>query len=164
MQKAEVVLSMLSQKSAQNSEYVFDRLYRNLFNPDFYQLAYSTIYAKEGEMTRGVGEETIDGLSPRKVEEIIAQLRQEIYSPHPVKRASIPSRNGTLRPPGIPPLQDRLVQEIVRLLLQAVYEPVFKDASHGFRPGRCSHTALAQLKRTCKGTNWVIEGEINGCL
>ena len=162
MQRAEVVLSMLSQKSAQNSKYVFDRLYRNLFNPDFYQLAYSNVYAKEGNMTEGVDGETIDGFNTQKVEKIIAQLKQETYYPKPVKRTYIPKKDGKLRPLGIPTFQDKLVQEVIRLLLQAVYEPVFKDTSHGFRPNKSCHTALTQLKTTCKGTNWVIEGDIKG--
>src|SRR5260370_1354404 len=96
MQSAEVVLSMLGQKSTQNSEFVFDRLYRNLFNPDFYLLAYSNIYAKEGNMTEGVDGETIDGFTILKVEEIIAQLKQETYAPKPVRRTYIPKKNEKL--------------------------------------------------------------------
>jgi group II intron reverse transcriptase/maturase len=162
MQSAEVVLSMLSQKSAQNSEYVFDRLYRNLFNPDFYLRAYSNIYAREGNMTQGVDGETIDGFNTAKVEKLIESLRNETYNPKPVRRTYIPKKNGTFRPLGIPSFSDKLVQEVVRLLLQAIYEPTFKDTSHGFRPGKSCHTALAQVKTTCKGTNWVIEGDIQG--
>jgi group II intron reverse transcriptase/maturase len=137
-------------------------LYRNLFNPDFYLLAYSNIYAREGNMTEGVDAETIDGFNTKKVEEIITRLKQETYSPKPVRRTSIPKKNGAFRPLGIPSFPDKLVQEVVRLLLQAIYEPVFKDTSHGFRPGKSCHTALAQVKTTCKGTNWVIEGDIQG--
>jgi group II intron reverse transcriptase/maturase len=162
MQSAEVVLSMLGQKSTQNSEFVFDRLYRNLFNPDFFMLAYSNIYAKEGNMTQGVDETTIDGFNVTKVEELIAGLRQEIYSPKPVRRTYIPKKNGAHRPLGVPSFQDKLVQEVVRLLLQAIYEPLFKDSSHGFRPNRSCHTALTQIKTTCKGANWVIEGDMKG--
>lgn len=160
MQKAEVVLSMLSQTSTQNSAFVFDRLYRNLFNPDFYLLAYSNIYAREGNMTEGGDGSTIDGFNTEKVEEIIALLRQERYYPQPVRRTYIPSKDGKLRPLGILTFWDKLVQEVIRLLLQAVYEPIFKDSSHGFRPGRSCHTALVQVKTTGKGTNWVIEGDI----
>ncbi len=162
MQNAEVVLTMLSQQSNQNSAFVFDRLYRNLFNPDFYMLAYSNIYAKEGNMTEGIDGKTIDGFNTKKVEEIISLLRQERYYPKPVRRAYIPKKNGKLRPLGIPTFWDKLVQEVLRLLLQAVYEPIFKDTSHGFRPQRSCHTALVQLKTTGKGTNWVIEGDITG--
>lgn len=160
MQKAEIILSLLSQKSAQNKEYVFDRLYRNLFNPDFYLLAYNNIYANEGNMTAGTDDETIDGFNMDKVNTLIAMLRQETYSPKPVRRTYIPKKNGKRRPLGIPSFTDKLVQEVVRLLLQAIYEPVFKDTSHGFRPGRSCHTALVQIKTTCKSTNWVIEGDI----
>jgi group II intron reverse transcriptase/maturase len=154
MQNAEVILSILSQKSAQNSAYVFDRLYRNLFNPDFYRLASSHIDAREGPMPAGVDAEAMPGFSAPGVEEIIAQLKQETYYPQAVTRASVPRALSSWR--------DELVQEIVRLLLQAIYEPVFKDTSHGFRPGRSCHTALLQLKKACKGTHWVIEGDITG--
>jgi group II intron reverse transcriptase/maturase len=162
MQNAEIVLSMLGQKSIQNSEYVFDRLYRNLFNPDFYMLAYSNIYAREGNMTEGVDQETIDGFNIQQVQETIALLKMETYYPKPVRRTYIPKKNGARRPLGIPSFQDKLVQEVVRMLLQAIYEPLFKDTSHGFRPGRSCHTALVQVQTTCKGTNWVIEGDIRG--
>jgi len=162
MQKAEIVLSILSQKSAQDKEYVFDRLYRNLFNPDFYLLAYNNIYANEGNMTAGIDAETIDGFSTAKADMIIASLRQETYSPKPVRRTYIPKKNGKLRPLGIPSFTDKLVQEVVRMLLQAIYEPVFKDTSHGFRPERSCHTALVQIKTTCKGTTWAIEGDVQG--
>src|SRR5260221_3687667 len=94
MQKAEIVLSILSQKSALDKEYVFDRLYRNLFNPDFYLLAYNNIYANEGNMTAGIDTETIDGFTTAKVEMIIASLRQETYSPKSVRRTYIPQKNG----------------------------------------------------------------------
>jgi group II intron reverse transcriptase/maturase len=162
MQGAEVVLSMLSRKSTENSEFVFDRLYRNLFNSDFYQLAYRNIYAREGNMTQGVDDSTIDGFNKTRVEKIISLLRQETYYPKPVRRTYIPKKNGAQRPLGIPSFEDKLVQEVIRLLLQAIYEPQFKDTSHGFRPNRSCHTALAQIKTTCKGTNWVIEGDIKG--
>jgi group II intron reverse transcriptase/maturase len=162
MQRAEVVLSILSQKATQKKEYGFDRLYRNLFNPDFYLLAYNNIYANEGNMTAGIDSETIDGFNINKVEALIAMLRQETYRPKPVRRAYIPKKNGKRRPLGIPSFSDKLVQEVVRILLQAIYEPVFKDTSHGFRPGRSGHTALMQIKTTCKGTTWAIEGDIEG--
>lgn len=162
MQKAEIILSLLSRKAARAAGYVFDRLYRNLFNPDFYLLAYSNIYANEGNMTVGTDGETIDGFNLERVSRVIAQLKQETYCPNPVRRAYIPKKNGKRRPLGIPSFTDKLVQEVVRMLLEAIYEPVFQETSHGFRPGRSCHTALLQVKTTCKGTNWAIEGDIQG--
>src|SRR5260221_13262462 len=109
-------------------------------------LAYSNIYAKEGNMTEGVDESTIDGFNIEQVEKLIELLKQETYFPQPVRRTYIPKKNGTLRPLGIPSFLDKLVQEVVRLLLQAIYEPLFCDTSHGFRPNKSCHTALTQVK------------------
>lgn len=162
MQKAEVVLSMLAQKAKEDSTFVFDRLYRNLFNPDFYLLAYNNIYGKEGNLTEGTDQVTIDGFNMRLVEKLIEELKTETYRPRAVRRVYIPKKNGKLRPLGVPTFRDKLVQEVVRLILQAIYEPIFLDSSHGFRPERSCHTALVQIKTTCRGTNWVIEGDIQG--
>jgi len=162
MQKAEIVLSMLEQKAKEDSTFVFDRLYRNLFNPDFYLLAYNNIYDREGNLTEGTDQVTIDGFNMKLVEKLIAEMKTETYRPRAVRSVYIPRRNGELRPSGIPTFRDKLVQEVVRLILQAIYEPLFLDSSHGFRPARSCHTALVQIKTTCKGTNWAIQGDIKG--
>lgn len=112
-------------------------------------LASSNIGAQEGHMVLGTGAESIAGFNLKVVQETIALLRQETYYPQSMRRT-----------PANPPLCDRLVQEVVRMLLQAIYEPIFKDNSHGFRPNRSCHTALVQVKTRCKDTNWVIEGDI----
>ena len=162
MQRAETVLTILRQKAKEDRTFVFDRLYRNLFNPDFYLLAYSNIYSKEGNLTAGTDNMTIDGFNLKLVERLIEELRTETYRPKAARRVYIPKKNGKLRPLGIPSFRDKLVQEVLRLILEALYEPTFLDNSHGFRPGRSCHTALVQVKTTCKGTNWVIEGDIKG--
>lgn len=165
MQRADVVLSMLDQKSRQNSAFVFDRLYRNLFNPDFFLVAYNTISAREEKMTAGAAEATNGGMRAAGTEQTIALLRQESYYPTPILRTRLPRKNGTQRPVGsanTPSLRDALVQEVLRLILQAIYEPIFKDTSHGFRPDRSRHTALVQLKTAGRGANQVIVGSIKG--
>jgi group II intron reverse transcriptase/maturase len=163
MQKAETVLSILREKSEERESYTFNRLYRNLFNKDFFLRAYATIYAKEGNMTPGTDEKTIDGFGYHLIEELIEQLKTERYYPNPTRRAYIPKkRSKKLRPLGIPSFQDKLVQEVVKQILEAIYEPLFKDSSHGFREGRSCHTALYQIKNKCKGANWFIEGDIKG--
>ena len=162
MQNAETVLSILSRKAGQAPTFVFDRLYRHLFNPELYLLAYNKLYAKEGNMTPGVDGTTIDGFTLKMIDTLIEEMKRESYTPQPVRRTYIPKKDGRLRPLGIPSVRDKLVQEVVRMLLEALYEPVFTDTSHGFRPGRSCHTALLALKETCKGTNWVIEGDIKG--
>lgn len=165
MQRADVVLSMLDQKSRQNSAFVFDRLYRNLFNPDFFLVAYNTISAREGKMTAGAAEAINGGMRAAGTEQTIALLRQESYYPTPILRTRLPRKNGAQRPVGsadAPSLRDALVQEVLRLILQAIYEPIFKDISHGFRPDRSRHTALVQLKTAGRGANQAIAGSIKG--
>ena len=163
MQKAETVLSILKQKSKQDESHRYDRIYRNLFNEDFFLRAYQKIHAKQGNMTPGTDGTTIDGFSRKQISQLIELLKWERYQPKPVRRTYIPKKNGKMRPLGIPAFADKLVQEVVRQILEAIYEPIFSDNSHGFRPNRSCHTALYQIKSNCRGTNWVIEGDITGC-
>lgn len=138
-------------------------VYRQLFNPSLYLLAYGRIYRNNGAMTRGATGETADGMSLAKIEGIIERLRYERYRWTPVRRTHIPKKNGSMRPLGIPTWSDKLLQEVIRLILEAYYEPQFSDSSHGFRPRRGCHTALQTVRRTWKGTKWFIEGDIRGC-
>jgi len=163
MQNAKTILSILNQKSVRNKNFVFDRLYRNMFNQDFFMEAYRKMYAKPGNMTKGTNGQTIDGFKKSKVDKLISMLRNEQYYPTPVRRVYIPKKNGKKRPLGIPSFEDKLVQEVIRKMLEAVYEPLFLDTSHGFRPNRSCQTALFQVKSTCRGTKWVVEGDITGC-
>ncbi len=164
MQNANTILSILNQKSVRNNQYVFDRLYRNMFNSDFFTEAYRKMYAKPGNMTAGTDGKTIDGFKKSKIDELIAKLRNEQYYPTPVRRVYIPKKNSKKkRPLGIPSFEDKLVQEVIRKMLDAIYEPLFLDTSHGFRPNRSCQTALHQIKRTCMSTRWVVEGDITGC-
>ena len=162
MQNAELVLSMLNQKSQQDKNFKFRRLYRNLFNTDFYLNAYAKMSSKEGNMTKGVDEKTIDGFSITKVNNLIEQIQYERFQPQSVQRKYIPKKDGKQRPLGIPTFEDKLIQEILRQILEAIYEPLFNKNSHGFRPGKSCHTALYQIKRKCNGRAWIIEGDIKG--
>jgi group II intron reverse transcriptase/maturase len=160
MQKAKLVLTKLYKKSKNKKTFIFQRLYRNLFNPDFFINAYSEIYQKEGNLTRGINNETIDGFKIQKIEQIIKKLRHEKYYPSPVRRTYIRKKNGKQRPLGIHTFEDKIIQEVIRQILEAIYEPLFSDNSHGFRPNRSCHTALHQIKTKGTGSNWCIEGDI----
>jgi retron-type reverse transcriptase len=141
-----------------------DELYRQLFNPQLYLLAYGRIYSSKGSMTPGVTGETVDGMSLDKIGRIVDALCHERYRFSPARRIHIPKKGGSkLRPLGLPPWSDKVVGEVVRLLLEAYYEPTFSERSHGFRPGRGCHTALREVANTWTGTTWFIEADVSDC-
>ena len=161
MQSAETVLDVIRERGRRGLP--IERLYRQLFNPQLFLVAYGRIYANKGSMTPGVTPETVDGMSLAKIGSIIDALRGERYRWRPVKRVHIPKKTGKTRPLGLPVWSDKLVAEVVRLLLEAYYDVQFSDRSHGFRPGRGCHTALREVANTWTGTTWFIEGDIADC-
>lgn len=161
MQNSEVVLYNLS-KQTENKDYVFDRLYRNLYNRDFYIVAYAKIYKNQGSATKGIDETTADGFGDKEIEKVIESLKDETYQPKPVRRTYIPKANGKTRPLGIPSFMDRIVQEICRMMLEAIYDKNFSEHSHGFRANHSCHTALTEIQNTFRAVNWFIEGDIKG--
>ena len=161
MRSPEQVLKALN-KHGKVSDYKFERLYRILYNVEMFYMAYQRIYAKPGNMTPGSDGKTIDQMSTQRISRIIASLKDESYKPNPARRKYIPKKNGKKRPLGIPSFEDKLVQEVVRTILEAIYEEVFEDSSHGFRHNRSCHTALTRIQKTFKSTKWFIEGDIKG--
>ncbi len=155
------ILNGLSKHSPQVN-YKYERLYRILFNQEMFFNAYQRIYAKPGNMTAGSDGKTIDGMSLERINKLIEVLRDETYQPQPVRRVYIPKKNGKMRPLGIPTFDDKLVQEVIRMILEAIYEGQFLDCSHGFRPKRSCHTALTKIQKTFTGAKWFIEGDIKG--
>jgi group II intron reverse transcriptase/maturase len=161
MQNAETVLDVLRERGRRGLP--LDELYRQLFNPQLYLLAYGRIYSNKGAMTPGPDAETADGMTLGRIERIIDALRHERYRFKPVRRLYIPKKDGKQRPLGLPSWSDKLVGEVVRLLLEAYYEPQFSEHSHGYRPGRGCHTALSEVAINWTGTTWFIEGDISQC-
>ena len=155
------VLNSLAGHS-QDPNYKFERLYRLLFNENLYALAYQKLSQNAGNCTKGTDGQTIDGMSIKHIHTIIEQLKDESYRPCPARRIYIPKKNGKQRPLGIPAFKDKLVQEVVRMILESIYEGHFEDCSHGFRPHRGCHTAMASLQKGGSGTRWFIEGDIKG--
>ena len=154
-------MNSLTQHSS-DLAYKYERLYRILFNEDMYHIAYQRIYAKPGNMTKGVDGKTIDGFSISHIERLIDTLKDETYQPQPSQRVYIPKKNGKMRPLGIPSFIDKLLQEVIRMILEAIYEGSFEDTSHGFRPNRSPHTALWTIQKRFNGTKWFVEGDIKG--
>lgn len=161
MRNPEKVLNSLCQHNS-DLTYKFERLYRILFNEEMYYVAYERIYAKPGNMTKGVDGKTIDGFSTSKIKQLIDTLKDETYQPYPSKRTYIPKKNGKKRPLGIPSFVDKLLQEVIRMILEAIYEGSFEKSSHGFRPKKSCHTALVSIQKSFNNTKWFIEGDIKG--
>jgi group II intron reverse transcriptase/maturase len=161
MQTAEVVLGVLRERGRKGLP--CEQLYRQMFNKDLYMVAYGNIYSNKGAMTPGASRETADGMSEEKIEKIIEAMRREKYRFAPARRVYIPKKSGKLRPLGMPTWSDKLIGEVVRLLLEAYYEPRFSRSSHGFRRGRGCNTALRDIRETWTGTAWFVEGDITGC-
>ena len=157
------VLKRISNSSQNHPDGVFTRLYRYLLREDIYLTAYKNLYANEGAATKGTDNDTADGFGDEYVANTIESLRTLTYRPKPVRRTYIPKRNGKLRPLGVPSFRDKLVQDAIRQVLEAIYEPIFCDVSHGFRPNRSCHTALNAMRYGFNGVTWFIEGDIKGC-
>jgi group II intron reverse transcriptase/maturase len=161
MREAETVLGVLRERGRRGLP--VERLYRLLFNPRLYLLAYQRLYVNAGAMTAGVTGETVDGMSLDKIRRIVAVVRAEQWRWTPVKRIHIPKRDGKRRALGLPSFSDKLLAEVIRMLLNEYYDVQFSDRSHGFRPGRGCHTALGEVVDVWNGTHWFIEGDIAQC-
>jgi retron-type reverse transcriptase len=143
MQTAEAILNIIRERGERGLP--IEKVYRQLYNRDLYLRAYGKLYRNKGAMTPGATLETVDGMSLAKIDTIIEVLRQERYRWTPVRRTQIPKSNGK-RPLGLPTWSDKLLQDVIRQLLEAYYEPQFSSYSHGFRPKRGCHTALREIQ------------------
>ncbi|MCL2477372.1 MAG: reverse transcriptase/maturase family protein [Candidatus Bathyarchaeota archaeon] len=163
MRNTEKILSIISERGKNKKP--LERIYRLLYNPQLYFTAYQNIYANKGAMTKGADEETADGMSIKKIIHIIARLRTETYRWTPVRRTYVKKRNGKLRPLGLPTWSDKLLQEVMRLILDAYYDCQFSKYSHGFRTDKGCKTALEALtyKGGWNGIKWFVEGDISNC-
>ena len=161
MQHAETVLNVIRERGERGLP--LENIYRLLYNRNLYLRAYGRIYSNQGATTKGITAETMDGMSLAKIDRIIEALRYERFRWTPVRRVNIPKPNGQTRALGIPTGPDKLLQEVIRMILEAYYEPQFSDRSHGFRPHRGCHTALSEVAHTWTGTRWFVEGDIKGC-
>src|SRR5215469_15674073 len=160
MRDAATILGIIRARSERGLP--LEDVHRILYNPTLYLYAYGRISANRGAMTPGITGETVDGTSLETINAIIADVKRETYRWKPVQRTYILKKTGKKRPLVIPSWRDKLLQEAMRLILEAHYEPRFSVSSHGFRPGRGCHTALREVMHWT-GTKWFIEGDIKGC-
>lgn len=158
MQTTDVLLGLLRERGKRGLP--LTRIYRQLFNPNLYLTAYRRIYRNKGAMTPSVTEETADGMSLEKIDTIIQAVRRERYQWQPARRTYLLKKNGKKRPLGMPVWSDKLLAEVMRMILDAYFDETFSDHSHGFRSERGCHTALRDIYHTWKGAVWLIEGDI----
>jgi group II intron reverse transcriptase/maturase len=158
MRSAETVLGIIRDRGKRGLP--LERVYRLLYNRDLYLLAYGKIARNHGALTPGATPETADGMTLAKIDALIEALRFERHRWTPVRRTYVPKANGKQRPLGLPTWSDKLLQEVLRLILDAYYEPQFSGHSHGFRPGRGCHTALREVYRAWPGTAWFLELDV----
>jgi group II intron reverse transcriptase/maturase len=161
MRKAETIFSIIRERGQRGL--LVNNVYRLLYQKELYLHAYGKLYRNQGAMTEGAISETVDAMSLEKIDTIINALRYEKYRWTPVRRVYITKKNGKSRPLGLPTWSDKLLQEVIRSILEAYYEPQFSQSSHGFRPKRGCHTALREVMQKGKGTKWFIEGDITAC-
>jgi group II intron reverse transcriptase/maturase len=161
MRNAETILDIIRERGRRKLP--LEGIYRQLYNRDLYLRAYSRLYRNDGAMTPGATDETVDGMTLTKIDAIITALRNERYRWTPVRRTQIPKKSGKLRALGLPTWSDKLLQEVIRSLLEAYYEPQFSQHSHGFRAGRGCHSALEEITQHWRGVKWYVEGDISRC-
>ncbi len=158
MRNAETVLTIVRERGKRGLP--LEDVYRMLYNPDLYLRAYARLYKNKGAMTKGTSDETVDGMSLAKIERLIDDVRHERHRWTPVRRVYIPKKKGGQRPLGLPTWRDKLLQEVMRSILEAYYEPQMSERSHGFRPNRGCHTALREIQTKWTGARWFVEGDI----
>jgi group II intron reverse transcriptase/maturase len=161
MQNANHILQAIRKLGEQRQP--LTRMYRSLYSEELFLVAYNKLYRNQGALTPGTENDTVDGMSLKRIRKIIDELRIERFRFRPARRISIPKKHGGSRPLGLPNFTEKLVQEVLRMLLEAYYEPRFRQSSHGFRPQRGCHTALTQVFTSFQGSSWLIEGDIKGC-
>jgi group II intron reverse transcriptase/maturase len=161
MRTAETILNINQDRGKRRLP--LDDVYRQLYNPDMYLRSYTKLYKNDGAMTPGTTGETVDGMSLEKIDRVIGAIRCEQWKWPPVRRIYIEKPKGGKRPLGMPDWSPKVVQDIIRSILEAYYEPQFSDRSHGFRPKKGCQTALTEIYNIWKGTKWFIEGDIKGC-
>lgn len=147
-----------------NSNFVVtEKLYRLLYDRRLHQAAYEKLKSKPGNMTPGIVPTTLDGMSNDVLDDIVNKLRDNTFEFQPGRRVNIPKANGKMRPLTVAPPRDKIVQESIRMILEAIYEYSFSPDSHGFRPNRSCHSALRDLNQKFRVSKWVIEGDITKC-
>ena len=159
MKKLERLIA-ISKLSKVNNKWKHKDIFRCLNKNELWIIAYETIKRNKGALTKGVNNQTLDGMSIERLERLKNKVCAEQYKFKEVKLTYIPRPDGRKRPLGLPTANDKIVQEVMRIILEAIYEPVFSKQSFGFRKGYGCHDALEHVERRFRWVDYVIEGDI----
>ena len=137
-------------------------IYQQMIQTDSLKAAYEAVSCKSSANTKATTDETLDATSEATLTALHRKLKDHSFKFKPVRRVHIPKKDGSKRPLGIPSPRDKIVQKAMCNVLEEIYEKeeLFLDCSHGFRPGRSTHTALKQAT-LWTGVKWFIEGDIS---
>lgn len=153
----------LKRLNSQNNAFVNQRLYRLFYDKELFIIAYEKLKSNKGSLTRASTRETMDGMSISRIEKLIDSMKSEKWQPRLARRILIPKSNGKSRPLGIQGPEEKLVQEVMRMILEAIYDTDFSTYSHGFRANKSCLTAMDQIRKNFDGVSFVIEGDFSKC-
>lgn len=153
-------LIAISKLSKVNKKWKHKDIFRCLNKEELWVIAYENIKSNKGALTKGSNNETLDGTSMERLERLKNKVYSEQYKFNEVKLVYIPRPDGRKRPLGLPTANDKIVQEVIRIILEAIYEPTFSNCSFGFRKGYGCHDALEYVERKFRWVDYVIEGDI----
>lgn len=159
LEKLEAIYSIRANKP----NFKFKRIYNLMLSEDLFILAYQNLKSKKGVIAPETDLGTPDGLRIRTIKKILEQLKNETYKFNPAFQILTPKPSDRLRPLSIPSFKDKLVQEVIRLILESIYEPTFTSFSHGFRKGKRCHSALKDVRVTFADVKWLITRDIEKC-
>jgi len=158
----------LSQWATENPDDQYRELYHLLCNEGWLRVAHHSVNTNQGRETAGIDGRTMSNFNADvdgNIKRLSEALKAKTFEPMPVRRVYIPKANGTKRPLGIPTIDDRIVQEALRMILEPIWEADFSKHSYGFRPNRSTYDAMTYIGKRLAGKGgdtyqWVIEGDI----
>lgn len=165
-QKAQRLCSTLYQCAKDNPNRKFHAVYDKIYRPDILKTAWLKVKANKGSagIDKVTIEQIVNDIGERNfLNELYKKLKDGSYKPSPVRRVWIPKANSDKkRPLGIPTVEDRVVQQAAKSVLEPIFETTFRDSSYGFRPKRNAHQAMKTIRKASKKAYWVVDVDIKG--
>lgn len=163
---AQQMFDDLYNKAKTKKGYKFNKLMEIITSNENIELAYRNIKKNTGSKTSGINRHTINDIAHIENDELVDYIRNRLkdYKPHPVRRVEIPKANGKTRPLGIPTIEDRIIQQCIKQVLEPICEAKFYNHSYGFRPNRSTHHAISRCYTLANinKLHYVVDVDIKG--